>query len=99
MSVLVLYALLTTSAYYLGARAVLTRPLWSRYPGWLDALMGCAACAGAWYGAAGALALGLALGGHVGVRADRDLLVEGGSGGVRHALIMPEVAHVCQAFR
>lgn len=47
---LVLYAFLTTAMYYLGARAVVTSWLWSRYPGWLDKFMLCSACSGFWYG-------------------------------------------------
>ena len=47
-----LYPLLTTALYYLGARAALTRWLWSGYPNWLDSFMVCAACSGFWYGAA-----------------------------------------------
>ena len=48
---IILYPLLTAALYYLGARAQITRPLWSRYPGWLDRFMLCSACSGFWYGA------------------------------------------------
>ena len=50
MTSLLLYPLLTTAAYYLGARALVTRFLWSRYPVWLDSFMLCSACSGFWYG-------------------------------------------------
>jgi hypothetical protein len=50
METLLLYAFLTTASHYLGARAVITRAIWSRYPKWLDGFMLCAACAGTWYG-------------------------------------------------
>jgi len=46
----VLYPLLTVCAYYLGARAEITRFVWSRYPRRFDAFMSCAACSGFWYG-------------------------------------------------
>lgn len=52
MSAVVLYALVTTTMYYLGARALITQWLWSRYPAWLDKLTLCAACSGFWYGLA-----------------------------------------------
>ena len=53
---LLVYALLTTSLYYLGSRATLTEPLWSRYPAALARFFDCSACAGTWYG----LAVGIA---------------------------------------
>lgn len=43
-------ATLTTAFYYLTARAAITRPIWSRYPRFLDELIGCAACSGFWAG-------------------------------------------------
>ena len=46
----ILYALLTTAFYYLGARATITRVIWSRYPSWLDYYTMCAACSGFAYG-------------------------------------------------
>lgn len=49
---LVLYALLTAALYYLGARAVITSWLWSRYPRWLAKVTDCSACSGFWYGVA-----------------------------------------------
>jgi hypothetical protein len=55
---IVLYMLLTTALYYLGARAMITKPLWSRYPTWLDYYTMCAACSGFLYGVAVALAIG-----------------------------------------
>jgi hypothetical protein len=45
-----IYPLLTVALYYLGARAMITQFLWSRYSPRVDAFMQCAACAGFWYG-------------------------------------------------
>lgn len=42
--------MLTTAAYYLLARAEITRFLWSRYSPRVDRFMACAACTGFWYG-------------------------------------------------
>lgn len=53
-----LYCLLTTAAYYLMSRALITRWLWSRYPTWLDHYTWCAACSGFLYGLAAAFAIG-----------------------------------------
>ena len=50
METLVLYALCTSSIFYLGSRAELSRPLWSRYPSWLAKWADCSACSGFWYG-------------------------------------------------
>lgn len=50
MTALVLYPLLTTAIYYMGARALITRWLWSRYPARLDLFMSCSACVGFWAG-------------------------------------------------
>lgn len=44
------YPLLTAAMFHLGARALITTFLWSRYPPKLDQLMSCAACSGTWYG-------------------------------------------------
>jgi hypothetical protein len=55
---IVLYSLLTTALYYLFARAMITKPLWSRYPPWLDYYTMCAACSGFAYGVVVALAIG-----------------------------------------
>jgi hypothetical protein len=49
---LVLYALCTASLFYLGSRAMITAPLWSRYPTRFATFLDCAACSGTWYGAA-----------------------------------------------
>ncbi len=46
------YPILTAALFYLGARAVVTTFLWSKYPPKLDAFMSCAACSGFWYGLA-----------------------------------------------
>lgn len=51
MQTLVVYALLTSSLFYLGSRAVITRLLWRRYPPKLATFMDCSACSGTWYGA------------------------------------------------
>lgn len=47
----VIYPVLSTSLYMLGARDLITAPLWRSYPPWLDKFMTCAACSGTWYGA------------------------------------------------
>ncbi len=47
---ILIYPLLTAALYYLGARALVTKWLWSRYPKKLDDFMNCAACSGFWYG-------------------------------------------------
>ena len=46
----ILYALVSTALYYIIGRAGITRPIWSRYPKWLDKLVSCAACSGFWIG-------------------------------------------------
>jgi hypothetical protein len=65
METLVLYALCTAAAFYLGSRALITRPVWSRYPRPFAIFMDCAACTGFWYGlgvsAFGGYVLGLPL--------------------------------------
>lgn len=61
MASIVLYPLLTTAAYYLFARAMITRWLWSRYPAWLDYYTTCAACSGFLYGVVVAVAFGWSL--------------------------------------
>lgn len=58
MTGLIILALLTTSAFYLGSRAVVTEFLWSRYPARFARFMDCAACAGFWYGLIAGAALG-----------------------------------------
>jgi len=58
MEMILLYALLTAAMYYLLARAMITKPLWSRYPRWLDYYTMCAACSGLLYGVVVALAIG-----------------------------------------
>jgi len=55
---ILLYPLLTVAAFYLFARAMITKSLWSRYPDWLDRYTLCAACSGFAYGVAVALAIG-----------------------------------------
>lgn len=51
----VIYPLVTTALYYLGAHALITRAIWSHYPPRLDKFMSCAACSGFWYGVAVAM--------------------------------------------
>lgn len=51
----VLYPAIGAALYYLFSRAVITQPLWSRYPDWLYVWAVCPACSGTWYG--GALAV------------------------------------------
>lgn len=58
MLTIVVYALLSTSLFYLGSRALITRFLWSRYPRWLATFMDCPACVGFWWGLGLSLALG-----------------------------------------
>jgi len=50
MEIMLVYALLTSAAFYLGSRAMITRWLWSRYPPRFARFMDCAACTGFWYG-------------------------------------------------
>lgn len=50
MPLLLAYASITAALYYLGSRAVITQPLWSRYPRKIARFMDCAACTGFWYG-------------------------------------------------
>mgnify|MGYP001577680378 CR=1 FL=1 len=45
-----LYPMVTVALWYLGSQAVITRPLWSRYPQSVDAFMSCSACSGVWLG-------------------------------------------------
>jgi hypothetical protein len=45
-----LYAMLCATLHYLGARAVITEPLWRRYPPEVAHWARCAACSGTWYG-------------------------------------------------
>jgi len=58
MTTIALYTLLTTATYYLLARAMITKWLWSRYPAWLEYYTLCAACSGFLYGVAVAFAIG-----------------------------------------
>ena len=48
---IILYMLVTPALYYLGSRAMLTAPLWTRYPARFSLFMDCSACSGTWYGA------------------------------------------------
>jgi len=42
--------LLCSAVYYLLVQAKITEFLWSKYPVWLTHFLGCASCAGFWYG-------------------------------------------------
>lgn len=46
----VVVPVLAAVVYYLGALAMVTRPLWRRYPPWLSRWACCPACAPTWYG-------------------------------------------------
>lgn len=50
MTDLLAFSAIVAFLYYLGARAELTRWLWSRYPKWIDALAMCPRCSGWWIG-------------------------------------------------
>jgi hypothetical protein len=54
---LLIYSLLTASAFYLGSRAKVTEWVWTKYPPAFARFMDCAACSGAWYGLIAALLL------------------------------------------
>lgn len=45
---LLMLMFLTTATFYLGSRAQISAPLWSRYPKKLASLRDCAACSGFW---------------------------------------------------
>jgi len=60
-----LYALISACIWYGLARAVLTQPIWSRFPDWLSSFTDCCACLSFW--TSGLLALGL--GRHGGITA------------------------------
>lgn len=47
---ILIYCLITTALYYLGAHAEITQFMWSRYPKWLEKLTLCPACEGFWTG-------------------------------------------------
>ena len=55
---LLLYAFLTSAAFYLLSRALITKWLWSLYPKPLAHFMDCAACTGFWYGLIAAFVIG-----------------------------------------
>lgn len=48
---IILYMLITPAFYYLGSRAMITAPVWSRYPPGFAKFADCAMCSGTWYGA------------------------------------------------
>jgi hypothetical protein len=56
----ILYPVLTTMLYYLGWHAVITEPIWSRYPkdSWIEKWAKCPACSSVWYGAGVAAGFG-----------------------------------------
>ena len=47
---LFLLAVLSATTHWLIARADITKPLWSRAPGFLDRLLRCPSCSGFWIG-------------------------------------------------
>jgi hypothetical protein len=47
---IILYPLLTTAAYYIFYWSKIWSAVSSRYRGWFEQLMHCAACSGFWYG-------------------------------------------------
>lgn len=51
MQTAILYVLITTALYYIGAWAEISKPLWSRYPKAIASFMACPVCVGFWYGA------------------------------------------------
>lgn len=57
MLAVMLYALLTAAAFYLGSRAAITEPIYSRYPRKIAIWADCAACSGFWYGVVVAIVL------------------------------------------
>jgi hypothetical protein len=61
MTILILYVLVTTAWWYLGAAAKITYPIRNRLPAWLQGYLACAACSGFLYGA-GVAAIGEACG-------------------------------------
>ena len=50
MYTFILFSLISAALFYLGARALITSWLWSRYPAKLTTFMDCAACTGFWWG-------------------------------------------------
>jgi hypothetical protein len=58
VNTVLLYLSVTSALYYLGARALITRWIWSKYPSWLDSYMFCAACSGFAYGVGVSFAIG-----------------------------------------
>ena len=62
MYTLAIFSLVSTALFYLGSRALITSPLWSRYPSWLASLTDCAACIGFWWGVLLAGTIGRSLG-------------------------------------
>lgn len=52
---LLLILILATVGRYLAVEATITRPLWTRYPVWLDGFLSCSACSGFWFAGFGAL--------------------------------------------
>ena len=52
MTTLLVLVIVSTALWYSLGMALISRPLWSRYPAWLDAWATCPACSGTWYAAA-----------------------------------------------
>lgn len=64
--IILLYALFSTSMFYLGSRALITEALWTLYPPRFARLMDCAACTGFWWGLIAHVAIGRTFGVDVG---------------------------------
>lgn len=62
MMILGFYSILSAAMFYLGSRALITRPLWSRYPSPVAHFMDCPACTGFWWGLVCALVFGYDVG-------------------------------------
>ncbi len=58
MAIVLLYAMLSSSFFYLGSRALVTSWAWRHYPQAFAKFMDCAACSGWWYGLILAFTLG-----------------------------------------
>lgn len=65
MITLLALVILSTAAWYSLGMALISRPLWSRYPAWLDAWATCPACSGTWYAAGAYVALWRAQGAEI----------------------------------
>ena len=60
--ILGLYTLIAAALFYLGSRAMITAPVWQRYPPAFARFMDCPACTGFWWGCLSHLYLGRVFG-------------------------------------